>query len=76
MSATLDHPVSAPSTDEHASHGEHHHPGFFGTYIWTHDHKMIGKQYLFTSMFFGAISGLLAMVDALATGIPRHADAH
>ncbi len=42
-------------------HGEHHEPGFFRKYVWSHDHKMIGLQYLFASMFFGAISGILAM---------------
>ncbi len=69
MSATIAHAGAFPP-DEHASHGEHHHPGFFRTYVWTHDHKMIGKQYLFTSMFFGAISGLLAMALRWQLGFP------
>ena len=56
--------------DEHAAHGEHHHAGFFRTYVWTHDHKMIGKQYLFASMFFGAISGMLAMALRWQLGFP------
>lgn len=43
----------------HAHEAPHH--GFFRTYIWSHDHKMIGIQYLFASMFFGLVSGLLAM---------------
>lgn len=42
------------------AHDQPHH-GFFRTYIWSHDHKMIGIQYLFASMFFGLVSGLLAM---------------
>jgi cytochrome c oxidase subunit 1 len=43
----------------HAHDAPHH--GFFRTYVWSHDHKMIGIQYLFASMFFGLVSGLLAM---------------
>ncbi len=58
----------AQTEQGHAVHGDGHghddhhpHHGFFRTYVWSHDHKMIGKQYLFASFFFGAISGLLAM---------------
>ena len=58
------------TSDVHAEHGEHHHPGFFRTYVWTHDHKMIGKQYLLASMFFGAISGMLAMAMRWQLGFP------
>ncbi len=49
---------------------EHHEPGFLRKYVWTHDHKMIGLQYLFASMFFGAISGLLAMGVRWQLGFP------
>ncbi len=49
---------------------EHPHHGFFRTYIWSHDHKMIGIQYLFASMFFGAISGVLAMAVRWQLGFP------
>ena len=51
-------------------HDAHPHHGFFRTYVWTHDHKMIGMQYLFASMFFGAISGLLAMGVRWQLGFP------
>ena len=51
--------------EHEAEHGNDHHDhpkqGFFRTYVWSHDHKMIGIQYLFASLFFMAISGLLAM---------------
>ena len=49
---------------------EHHEPGFLRKYVWTHDHKMIGLQYLFASFFFGAISGLLAMGVRWQLGFP------
>jgi cytochrome c oxidase subunit I len=43
-------------------HDTHHHElSFFRKYIWTHDHKMIAMQYLFTTILFLLIGGLLAM---------------
>ena len=59
----------APHEHHDAQH-VHQHQGIFRTYIWSHDHKMIGKQYLLASMFFGAISGLLAMALRWQLGFP------
>jgi cytochrome c oxidase subunit 1 len=58
----------------HAASHAHDHPqqGFFRTYIWSHDHKMIGIQYLFASMFFGLVSGILAMGVRWQLGFPGH----
>ena len=61
---------SFPHGDEHAHDAHHVHHGFIRTYVWSHDHKMIGLQYLFASMFFGAISGLLAMGVRWQLGFP------
>lgn len=36
--------------------------GFFRTYVWSYDHKMIGKQYLWTSLLFLILGGTLAML--------------
>src|SRR6185369_8635974 len=50
---------------EHATHAEgiHQEPkDFFHKYVWSTDHKMIGKQYLFTAFFFLVVGGLLAMM--------------
>jgi cytochrome c oxidase subunit I len=50
---------------EHEMHAEgiHQEPkDFFHKYVWSTDHKMIGKQYLFTSFFFLIVGGLLAMM--------------
>lgn len=53
----------APAAAHDAHHGDHahHEQGFFRTYIWSHDHKMIAKQYLVTALFFLIIGGLLAL---------------
>ena len=31
----------------HTGHGEHHELGFIRTYIFSTDHKMIARQFLF-----------------------------
>ena len=41
----------------------HHAPqGFVWKYVFSQDHKTIGLQYLFTSLFFMVVGGLLAMM--------------
>ena len=45
------------------NHHEHHHKETFKTkYIFSQDHKMIAKQYLFTGVFFMGIIGILMSV--------------
>jgi cytochrome c oxidase subunit I len=41
---------------------EHHALGFWRTYIFSEDHKMIGRQFLFMALFMMAIGGLMAML--------------
>ncbi|MFQ5700364.1 MAG: cbb3-type cytochrome c oxidase subunit I [Acidobacteriota bacterium] len=40
----------------------HHEPGFWRTYVFSTDHKMIGKQFLWTGLIMMILGGLLAMV--------------
>jgi cytochrome c oxidase subunit 1 len=52
---------------EHVAHveEEHIHPepqGFFWKYIFSMDHKIIGKQYLFTALFFLLLGGSMALL--------------
>jgi len=47
---------------EHADAHEHHDQGFVRTYLFSLDHKMIGRQFLFLGLFMLAIGGLLAMM--------------
>jgi len=66
---------SIATTESHtpqpdASHGEHK-LGFFRTYIFSTDHKMIGLQYLFTSLFFLLIGGFLALLVRWQIGFPN-----
>jgi cytochrome c oxidase subunit 1 len=49
----------------HATHVEHaHHEelGFWRTYVFSTDHKMIGKQFLFLGLFMMVLGGLLALM--------------
>ncbi len=46
----------------HDAHAEHHELGFIRTYIFSTDHKMIGRQFLFASILMLIVGGLLAMM--------------
>ncbi|HEY1375110.1 MAG TPA: cbb3-type cytochrome c oxidase subunit I [Candidatus Binatia bacterium] len=51
------------SATAHAAHAEAHHElGFVRKYIFSTDHKMIGRQFLFLGLFMLIIGGLLAMM--------------
>jgi len=52
-------PVDAHS---HAAHVEHaHHGSFLTTYVFSRDHKIIGLQFLFSTLLWFFIGGLLAL---------------
>src|SRR5215469_13233575 len=57
MAETITH--SPAEAHDHAVH--HPELSFFSKYIWSEDHKTIALQYLFASMFFLGVGGLLAM---------------
>lgn len=44
---------------------------FITTYIFSQDHKVISKQYLFTGMFWAIIGGLLSLLIRLQLGMPE-----
>ncbi len=51
---------------------EHHHEeNFFTKYIFTMDHKMIGKQFLTTGMFMGIIGVMMSMLFRLEIAYPE-----
>ncbi|MET0501713.1 MAG: cbb3-type cytochrome c oxidase subunit I [Candidatus Binatia bacterium] len=52
--------VAAGAT--HAAQGHHEELGFWRTYVFSLDHKMIGRQFLFLGLFMLLIGGLLAMM--------------
>ncbi len=52
----------AGATAAHDAHAEHHELGFIRTYIFSTDHKMIGRQFIFASILMLIVGGLLAMM--------------
>jgi cytochrome c oxidase subunit 1 len=46
----------------HATHAEHREESFIRHYVFSTDHKMIGRQFLFMGLFMMIIGGLLALM--------------
>ncbi len=51
-------------------HEHDHHQSFITKYIFSTDHKIIAKQYLFTGIFWAFIGGLLSVIFRLQLGFP------
>jgi cytochrome c oxidase subunit I len=63
-------PAPAPRGDD-GGHGEHHGPeSFWRRYVFSTDHKMIAKQYLFTGVFMALIGGFLAQLMRIQLASP------
>ena len=60
------------STAAVAVHGAHdqHQVSFWRHYIFSEDHKMIGRQFLFVALFMMSIGGLMAMLVRLDLAWP------
>jgi cytochrome c oxidase subunit 1 len=54
--------MSQATTAAHGAHAGHDEPGFVRTYIFSTDHKMIGKQFLTLGLFMMVLGGLLALM--------------
>ncbi|MCI0484664.1 MAG: cbb3-type cytochrome c oxidase subunit I [candidate division NC10 bacterium] len=55
----------------HGAHAHHEELGFLRTYVFSTDHKMIGRQFLFLGLFMLVIGGLLAMMMRWQLGWPE-----
>ncbi|MED5262984.1 MAG: cbb3-type cytochrome c oxidase subunit I, partial [Myxococcota bacterium] len=62
---------SIPATPEHAhdDHG-HHEQSFASKYLFSTDHKMIAKQYLFTGIIMALIGGFFAYAFRMQLAFP------
>jgi len=56
--------------DAHA-HDDHHEQSWLTTYIFSQDHKMIGKQYLVTGIFWAIVGGLLSLFFRMQLAWPN-----
>jgi len=54
--------VTSASAHAHVEHAGHHELGFVRTYIFSTDHKMIARQFLFLGLFMMILGGLLALI--------------
>ncbi|MCE2964012.1 MAG: cbb3-type cytochrome c oxidase subunit I [Chitinophagales bacterium] len=54
----------------HAEHG-HHEDSFLEKYIFSQDHKMIARQFLFTGIFWSIIGAAMSVLFRLQLGWPN-----
>jgi cytochrome c oxidase subunit 1 len=70
-------PVHAPSSHGHVAHDEHDHGhehhelGFWRTYVFSTDHKVIGIQYLWAGLFFLFFGFCLMLLMRWQLAFPR-----
>jgi len=55
--------------DSH-DHHDHHQESFVSKYIFSQDHKMIGKQFLMTAVFMGVVAMLLSILFRIQLAWP------
>ena len=67
--------MAAVAHGHHDSHGHHeahghHEESFVSKYIFSQDHKMIGKQFLLTAIFMGIVAMLLSILFRIQLAWP------
>ncbi len=67
--------MSALTHDTHGHHNahdhhDHHEESFVSKYIFSQDHKMIGKQFLITAIFMGLVAMLLSILFRIQLAWP------
>src|SRR5437899_3501871 len=65
--------MTTVAATSHVAHAHHDDRSFLRKYIFSTDHKIIGIQFLFVSLFFLLIGGLLAMQMRWQLGYPGQA---
>lgn len=53
--------VAGSHAHDDAAHGAHAHGSFISTYVFSLDHKVIGIQFLFSTLLWFIVGGLLAL---------------
>jgi cytochrome c oxidase subunit I len=61
--------VAHEAHGHHEDHG-HHEESFVSKYIFSQDHKMIGKQFLVTAIFMGIVAMLLSIMFRIQLAWP------
>ncbi|MCX2738948.1 cytochrome c oxidase subunit I [Pontibacter anaerobius] len=55
----------------HEEHDHHHDQNFFEKYVFSLDHKVIAKQFLFMGIFWAFVGGFLSVLFRLQLGWPE-----
>ncbi len=66
----LHHEAVAGHEDYHDEHHGHHKETFVSKYVFSMDHKTIGKQFLITGIVWAIIGGLFSVLFRLQLGYP------
>ncbi len=53
--------MSETTADAHGAH-DHHEGGFWSTYVFSLDHKMIARQFLWLGLIMMVVGGILALI--------------
>ena len=61
--------LATEANGHHDSH-DHHEESFVSKYIFSQDHKMIGKQFLMTAIFMGVVAMLLSILFRIQLAWP------
>ncbi len=67
--AAIAHEAHGHHDSHHDAHG-HHEENFVSKYIFSQDHKMIGKQFLMTAVFMGLVAMLLSILFRIQLAWP------
>ena len=69
--SSIDISINKDVHHAHEEHDHHHDQNFFEKYIFSLDHKVIAKQYLFMGIFWGFLGGFLSILFRLQLGWPE-----
>ena len=61
---------AAHDVHSHDHHDHHHEESFVSKYMFSQDHKMIGKQFLITAVFMGLVAMLLSILFRIQLAWP------
>ncbi|MCS6823121.1 MAG: cbb3-type cytochrome c oxidase subunit I [Cytophagaceae bacterium] len=63
--------LSSGQAHAHDEHHDHHDLPWIRKYIFSEDHKIIAKQYLFTGIFWAIVGGAMSLIFRLQLGFPE-----
>jgi cytochrome c oxidase subunit I len=68
---TLDKDAAGAHGHDHGHEHEHHKQTFITKYVFSQDHKVIAKQFMFTGIFMAAIGLFMSLIFRLQLAFPN-----